>query len=331
MKIASICVIGDAIVDEYADCRVTRVAPEAPVAIHAVHRTWSRPGGAANVAIELAALGAETRFVGLAGRDAAGHALADLLEEARIDTSGVITDPALATVRKLRAVASGNVLLRLDYEPASLPSAELSGSIIKEVTERPSSCVVVSDYCKGTLLSACLKELLAVLREKSVPVIVDTKNRDYSILFDAFILKPNYDEAITALQLPETIRLEPEEVIERLRAKFSLRNILLTCSENGMYLSLEGESDCRVYPALNSQPRDVTGAGDAVAAAFAFGISRSMSLPAAVDFANQHVAMVISSPREGLGGRVSPGSEGLGASADGPDVRGYDSRESGRL
>jgi rfaE bifunctional protein kinase chain/domain len=286
-KKARVLIVGDVMLDRYWFGDVSRISPEAPVPVVKVDRSEERPGGAANVARNTAALGAQTAPLSVVGADEAGQALARLLREANIDAS-LHEDAGLATTVKLRVVARQQQLLRIDFENS--PDHEVLKAKLAEYTDRLNHCdvVILSDYGKGGL--AHISDMIQLARDAGKPVLVDPKGEDYARYAGATLLTPNRAE------LREVVgRWSSEEDLaqrsQKLRAELGLDALLVTRSEEGMTLF---RADGAVHePALAREVFDVSGAGDTVIATLAVMMAAGLDMAVAMQLANRAAGVVV--------------------------------------
>ena len=256
-------IVGDVMLDRYWFGDVSRISPEAPVPVVKVERCEERPGGAANVARNAAALGARVALLSLVGKDEAGESLARLVAEGGIDAS-LHVDEGVSTTVKLRVIGRQQQLLRIDFE--NRPSHEVLRAKLKEFAERLPECdaVVFSDYGKGGLTH--IGEMIQLARAAGKVVLVDPKGDDYSAYRGATIITPNRSE------MREVVgRWRDEADLERrateLRERLELGALLVTRSEEGMSLFLP---DRTIHEkAVAREVFDVSGAGDTVIATLA--------------------------------------------------------------
>lgn len=283
----SILVGGDAMLDEYWFGDAGRISPEAPVpVVHATHRE-QRPGGAANVAVNLAALGAQVGFVGAVGDDASGRLLADLLRDARVEPT-LITSESVPTIHKLRVLARNQQLIRLDAERSLELLAENVNRAIGELATA-GQVVVLSDYGKGTL--AQVQPLIETLNSKGCRVLIDPKGTDFSRYRRCFCLTPNQTEfaAVVGQWRSEDEFLDKAAA---LREEFELHYLLVTRSERGMTL-VGRDIDPINLAAEAREVFDVTGAGDSVIATLAASLGVGLKVADAVALANLAASLVV--------------------------------------
>jgi rfaE bifunctional protein kinase chain/domain len=282
-----VLVVGDVMLDRYWFGEVSRISPEAPVPVVKVERVEERPGGAANVARNVAALGAQATLLSVVGADEAGQALARLLDAEGIATS-LHEDAQLSTTVKLRVIGRQQQLLRIDFE--TTPTHEVLRSKLAEFETRIKLCdvVILSDYGKGGL--AHISDMIRLARAAGKPVLVDPKGEDYARYRGATLLTPNRGE------LREVVgRWKNDEDLaekaQRLRVELDLDALLVTRSEEGMTL-FHPEGMLHV-PATAREVYDVSGAGDTVIATLAVMLGSGLDLPAAMPLANLAAGIVV--------------------------------------
>jgi rfaE bifunctional protein kinase chain/domain len=284
---ARVLIVGDVMLDRYWFGEVSRISPEAPVPVVKVARTEERPGGAANVARNCAALGAKTALLSVVGADEAGTSLARLLAESNIDAS-LHEDAQLSTTVKLRIVGRQQQLLRVDFENS--PTHEVLQAKLAEFQSRLAECdvVILSDYGKGGL--AHITEMIRLARAADKPVLVDPKGDDYARYAGATMLTPNRSE------LREVVGRWSGEAdlaarVVRLLGELKVDALLLTRSEEGM--TLFGPDGAVHEPALAREVYDVSGAGDTVIATLAVMLASGQPLAAAMKLANRAAGVVV--------------------------------------
>ena len=284
---ARVLVVGDVMLDRYWFGEVERISPEAPVPVVRIARHEERPGGAANVARNAAALGAQVMLVSVVGDDEAGRALERLLIGDKVRTS-FHRDPALPTTVKLRVIGRQQQLLRIDFE--TTPSHEILATKLAdyERTLPDFDVVVLSDYGKGGL--AHIERMIELARTRGTPVLVDPKGEDFLRYRGATMLTPNRAEF---RQVAGSWRSEAEFATkaQTLRAELAVQALLITRSEEGM--SLFTDAGAVHIPAQAREVYDVSGAGDTVIATLGVLLGARADVASAVRIANQAAGIVV--------------------------------------
>ena len=268
---ARVLVVGDVMLDRYWFGEVERISPEAPVPVVHVAKREDRLGGAANVARNAAALGAQVTLVGLVGEDEAAARVNTLVGEAGVQAH-LVADAHHPTTLKMRVLGRQQQLLRIDFEEKPTPG------LLESLAERVApllaqhDVVVFSDYAKGAL--AQVETLIAMAREKRLPILVDPKGSNYQRYRGATLVTPNRSEMQQAVGQWQT-ESELSERAQALRAELELEALLVTRSEQGMTLFTESGSDH--VDAQAHEVFDVSGAGDTVLATLA--VMRAAGVP----------------------------------------------------
>jgi D-beta-D-heptose 7-phosphate kinase/D-beta-D-heptose 1-phosphate adenosyltransferase len=283
-----VLVVGDVMLDRYWHGATSRISPEAPVPVVRVGEDEVRAGGAGNVALNAIALGAHTTVVGLVGEDEAGRLLAARLEEQGVRCRLQTVSDA-PTITKLRVISRHQQLIRLDFEQ---PFAAHHGRMVAEAVGGligEASVLILSDYAKGTL--ADVQALIALARQRRVPVIVDPKGADFMRYRGATLLKPNLAEfeAIVGPCADDATLIARGEA---LRAQLELDALLITRGERGVTLLVRDVAPFQL-PTRAREVFDVTGAGDTVSAALGCGIAAGLSLQDATALANLAAGIVV--------------------------------------
>ncbi len=282
-----VLIVGDVMLDRYWFGDVERISPEAPVPIVRVLRSEERPGGAANVARNAAALGAQVTLLSVTGADEAGGALERLLAADQVRTS-FHRDPTLSTTVKLRVIGRQQQLLRIDFETA--PSHEvLAGKLVEyERLLAETDVVVLSDYGKGGL--AHIATMIESARAAGKRVLVDPKGEDWTKYRGATLLTPNRSEF---REVAGRWRDEYDMAVkaQTLRADLDLEALLVTRSEEGMSLYTAQGADH--IPAQTREVFDVSGAGDTVIAILGVLMGAGAVISDAVRIANQAAGVVV--------------------------------------
>lgn len=286
--------VGDVMLDRFVHGDVERISPEAPVPVLRLRETREMPGGAGNVAANVAALGASIKLVGLVGHDAAGCRLADLLSTLGVDSS-LIASGERPTVSKTRFVAGLQQIVRADEESAVAQTPSEAASILSAVRASVSRChaVVLSDYGKGTLSQMVVRGIIDLAAAAGIPVFVDPKSSDYEAYRGATCITPNLKEFNAAAGRRCQSEAEIAESAARIIAATGCGSILVTRSEKGMTLVGAGGVPTTVA-ARAREVFDVSGAGDTVIATLALAVACGRNLVQAMHIANAAAGVVVS-------------------------------------
>lgn len=285
---ACVLVAGDVMLDRYWFGPAGRISPEAPVPVVNVNSVQERPGGAANVAANLASLGVNTRLIGITGDDEAAGRLQSLTEAQGIETR-LQRDPGFNTVTKLRVLSRNQQLIRLDFDPhPASHRAAIAGTALDELLDGVDA-VVLSDYGKGALAEVAV--LIQRCRDARVPVLVDPKGGDFQRYSGASVITPNLAE-FTMVAGPGR---DDEDFVRRgeaLRAALDLDHLLVTRSDRGMILFSQDGAVVNL-PAEAREVFDVTGAGDTVIAVAAASVAIGLAMDQAAALANLAAGLVV--------------------------------------
>ncbi len=283
-----ILVVGDVMLDRYWFGEVHRISPEAPVPVLKVSRVDERPGGAANVARNIAVLGAKVTLLSVVGDDEAGVCLEKLLKEYANLIPLLHRDSSISTIVKLRAIARQQQLLRIDFETS--PSHEVLHAALADYRiQLPlADVVILSDYGKGGL--AHIAQMIQMARDAHKPVLVDPKGDDYARYAGATLLTPNRSEF---REVAGSWRTEAElnSKAETLRTGLQLEALLVTRSEDGMSLYRAG--DVQHEATHTREVFDVSGAGDTVIATLAVMMAAGADMSDAMRIANRAAGIVV--------------------------------------
>lgn len=291
-KTPKILVIGDLMVDHYIWGKCTRISPEAPVQVVNVSSESNRLGGACNVGANLSALGAKVSVCGVIGDDSFGKWLLGELDRLHIDISHIIPTPR-PTTQKSRILVAHQQVLRVDREEVAPITKELEDELYESLERKihEFDAVILSDYAKGLLTLSFTKRVIALCNSASKPVLVDPKGSDYSKYKNATLLTPNKLEASIATQTQIDSDESLKAAMKKLQAMCNLKICLVTLSEDG--IAILRDDELVKSPTIAKEVYDVTGAGDTVIAALAFGLSNGLDIFQASDFANAAAAVVI--------------------------------------
>lgn len=285
--------VGDVMLDEYVWGQVSRISPEAPVPVVDVRRRTYVPGGAANAAAGIAALGGQVRIGGVVGDDVAGERVRAALDEHDIDVSGLIQVAGRSTTTKTRVIAHSQQVVRADVEEREPLPAEAA----REVAEWGAAqlgavdVVVLSDYAKGVVSPELAQPLIEQARAQGKPVVVDPKGSDYAKYRGATVLTPNVTDAKRAANIAPDSYVDLEEVARRLGDVIPGSALLVTRGAQGM--TLVSDSSAIEIPATAKDVYDVTGAGDTVVAVLAAGLAARLPLEDSVRLANTAAGIVV--------------------------------------
>lgn len=288
-----VVVIGDLMLDHYVRGKIDRISPEAPVPVLEVETEEYRLGGAANVALNLHALGTEVFTLGIRGADFAGERLQQLMQQQGLDTSGLVITPERRTTLKTRMSAVNQQMLRIDYEDTSDIDEATQAEILKRFQAVLNSCdaVIIEDYNKGLLTKDLIHKIIALATTQGIPVAVDPKHKNFFEYSGVAIFKPNFQE----LQKNLGIKLETEADVSReaeaLRQRMSCSYLVLTRGSKGLYI-FDGKSDPQHIPTFARDVYDVSGAGDTVISVLSLAYASGADIVTAATIAN-HAAGVV--------------------------------------
>ena len=267
MKVA---IVGDVMIDSYVMGKVHRMSPEAPVPVLLLDKEEHRLGGAANVALNLKALGAEVYLCSVIGTDAAATQFQELLSEAKIQNHEIIQSQDRKTTVKTRVLSGTQHVLRIDQEDTSDISRSLEDALIKATKHRIDlgiDALIFEDYNKGVLTHRVITELIAYAKEKGVKTTVDPKKDNFLSYRGVNLFKPNLKEIKEGLDVNIDVVNQPDSIVhgaKQLRDKLNHELTLITLSEHGVFV--ENGTTWEIIPAHLREITDVSGAGDTVIA-----------------------------------------------------------------
>lgn len=286
----NVLVVGDVMIDRYLHGEVNRISPEAPVPVVELAHTEDRPGGAANVALNLKAMGAAPYLCSVIGKDADADVFGEILKAHKITDIGIVRADNRITTVKSRVMARGRQLMRLDREEIrdldKEEAATLLGKVRKILDTKDIHVVLFQDYNKGVLSAEVIKEISALAITKNIPIVVDPKEANFFEYRQATLFKPNLREIEAMTDLPvnpddiKTLRQATNTIHQQLGNTYTL----ITLSDKGMYCA--GADDEFMIPAQVRNVADVCGAGDTVVSIAALGIAVKMELKELVELAN---------------------------------------------
>lgn len=305
-----ILVVGDIILDEYIFGDVDRISPEAPVPVVWAKKRAYVPGGAANVASNISALGGRVCLLGVAGRDKNAHTLLAELRKRKIITRGILTEPGRHTTLKTRIIAGHQQVVRIDWEHRDAISKQLSLRILKFIEEniRDFDGVIIEDYGKGVVNPLLLDRLISLARENKKVINVDPKEEHFQYYRRVTSITPNRKElenAIRNLKIKDTAgrfrlnndRLATDRDIDSAAGEIlrylGLDSLLVTLGEHGMKL-FENNGRAVYIPTVAQEVFDVSGAGDTVIACFTLALACGANKLQAAHIANFAAGIVVS-------------------------------------
>lgn len=295
-KIASrrILVIGDVMLDHYIWGDATRISPEAPVPVVEISRDTYVPGGAANVALNCAALGARTSVAGYMSDDEAGRRLQSLLAERRI--SPVTSSGSGMTIIKTRVILQSQQLCRLDRESAPKDYHWDAAHAERVLTPAiaASDAVILSDYAKGLLTDELVGTVTRLARAQGKLIALDPKPKNPIVFRDIDLITPNRREAaqLAGIELSPHTPFPAEEICRRIHERYKVKHLVITMSEDGMLLCSEGVI-AKQIPTAAREVYDVSGAGDTSIASLVLALSAGANLETAAHFANAAAGVVV--------------------------------------
>ncbi len=289
-----IAVLGDVMLDRYIWGSADRISPEAPVPIVFVEGETARLGGAANVAWNIKALGAEPMLFGVIGQDRFGGQLVELLQKQGISPKFLVEDPGRPTTSKSRIIARNQQVVRIDRENIFDISRSIERKLVSMLVEvlDDADALVISDYGKGVISRGVLRKVVPAARERGVFIAVDPKERHFRLYKGASVVTPNTKEAGDAVG----VKIKDERTLLRAGAKLltltGADNILITRGAEGMSL-FYGDGRVEHFPTLARQVYDVTGAGDTVVSVFAAVCAAGGTLREAAIIASHAAGVVV--------------------------------------
>ncbi|WP_114416778.1 bifunctional D-glycero-beta-D-manno-heptose-7-phosphate kinase/D-glycero-beta-D-manno-heptose 1-phosphate adenylyltransferase HldE [Marinospirillum perlucidum] len=286
---ARLLVAGDIMLDRYWQGGTSRISPEAPVPVVRVQDQDDRPGGAANVALNLASLGAQAQLTGIVGQDENARLLGERLQQSGVETCFHASERH-PTITKLRVMSRNQQLLRLDFEEKLESEPGFTQAFSQALPEQ--DLIILSDYAKGTLQE--VQALIQQAKAAGKKVLVDPKGKDFSIYRHATLLTPNLSELEAVVGSCQDDH-ELETKAEQLRQELQLEALLVTRSEKGMSLFREEHPPLHL-PTRAQEIFDVTGAGDTVIAVLGLALASGHDYPEAVMLANLAAGLVVAKP-----------------------------------
>ncbi|MGB2579042.1 D-beta-D-heptose 7-phosphate kinase/D-beta-D-heptose 1-phosphate adenosyltransferase [Elusimicrobium simillimum] len=293
-----VVVVGDVMLDHFIRGSVTRISPEAPVPVVNVNKEYYVAGGAGNVAVNLAALGAKPVLLSVVGQDRSGEDLINFLFSKGVDTSFMESDTSRPTTQKIRVLAENQQIVRFDRESKNSIPAAIGKSCIENFRflAKTAKGVVLSDYGKGMLSDSNIKTIIDICNEHNIPVCVDPKIENFLKYKNITCMTPNTKEAFEGMGVPQ---VSDEEVIlnlgEKILKKLDAASILITRGAEGMSLfeKEKGKTKISTVRATAQEVFDVTGAGDTVISVFTLALAVKATFKEAAVLANYAAGIVV--------------------------------------
>jgi len=289
-----VLIVGDIMLDRYWWGNVSRISPEAPVPVVTLDKTSLLAGGAANVAANVAGLGAKPYLIGVIGEDEEATMFTEVLRQANISSSFLVQLKNRRTTVKTRIVAHNQHVVRIDQENTHILSKEEERIVLKKIETiiDEVDIVIISDYAKGLITENLAKRLITKVVSQKKKILVDPKGKNYKKYKGATLLTPNQKEAVQATNLDEHEKNSVEKSGNLLLESLSVEALLITRGENGMSLFQQNKEIAHLK-ALARKVYDVTGAGDTVIASLAVMLAAGANFQEAASIANISAGLVV--------------------------------------
>jgi D-beta-D-heptose 7-phosphate kinase/D-beta-D-heptose 1-phosphate adenosyltransferase len=303
MAARHVVVVGDAMLDIYLAGDADRISPEAPVPVVSVHTRRYALGGAANVAANVAAIGAECRLLAVVGDDARGDSLRAELAQNRLADRHIVVAAARPTTSKTRVTARGQQVVRIDEEIEDAIPAKTENQLLGQLDAvmADADAILLEDYNKGTLTPAVIERAMTLARKRGIPIVVDPKFKHFFAYRGATLFKPNRRELEQAMGA--TLDLAHPDALPTTLEKLGVDNLLLTLGAEGMVLVTKDRQIGRI-PTMAREVFDVSGAGDTVTAWVGTALAAGASVREAAQVANYAAGVEVG--KSGVA-TVSPG------------------------
>jgi rfaE bifunctional protein kinase chain/domain len=295
MQASRIVVVGDIMLDRYLIGDTERLSPEAPVPVVTVRERHAALGGAANVAANVAALGARCLLVGVVGDDGDGAAIRQELAVARLEDRHVVTVAGRPTTSKTRIIARTQQIVRIDDEVESLLEGADLARVIRVACEAlaDADALLLEDYNKGALAPPLIASVMDAARRRGIPIVVDPKYRQFFEYAGATVFKPNRRELESALGA--AVNLKDARALPDVLERLKVDNLLVTLGEEGMLLVTKDGRSTHI-PSMAREIFDVSGAGDTVTAWLGTALAAGASLREAAQLANYAAGIEVGKP-----------------------------------
>lgn len=280
-------VIGDVMLDRFIWGDAERISPEAPIPVVLVKNETAVPGGAANTAANIAALGSDVQLIGLIGHDEPGGVLCRELDQRHVNRDLLLVATDRPTTQKSRVVAKNQQLVRFDHEVSQPIGPEIETQILRSIEEQLEAwqAIILSDYCKGVITPSLAKAVIQLANSRRVPVIVDTKNSVIDQFTHCSVITPNHREASAIARVDDVA-----EAGRRIQQKLG-GGVLITQGSDGM--TLFTSTLRQHFPTQAQEVFDVAGAGDTVVAALSLALAAGAPIETAAVIANHAAGIVV--------------------------------------
>lgn len=285
-SLLSVMIIGDVMIDSYIFGKVNRISPEAPVPIVAVTRRANKLGGAANVALNLKAIGARAYLCSVVGKDERAVVFDRMMKDNNLCTDGILQSDHRITTTKYRVIGNNTQMLRVDEEienPLEPDDHEKFLALLKQIIDKVRIDVIVfQDYDKGVITPAIITQVMEMAREKMIPTVVDPKKRNFSSYHHVTLFKPNLKELSEGLGVSlDLFNLDKlRHAVRSLHRKMHVNIVLATLSDEGVFISrqhADGTFTDHHIPAHLRSIADVSGAGDTVVSIACLALAAGMN------------------------------------------------------
>ncbi len=291
-----VLVIGDVMIDAYLWGNVNRISPEAPVPIVSITKRENRLGGAANVALNLNALGAIPIICSVIGSDEDASVFKSLMQKRNLPTSGIVLSEQRKTTKKTRVISDGQQLLRVDDEISKPIKSEIEIELIKKITklleEESIKAIVFEDYDKGVITQNLIHQVAKMAQTYNIPTTVDPKKRNYNHYQNVTLFKPNFKEFVEGSHL-ELSKNDYESIFDyakKLIAEKNIEYVFVTLSELGVFIC--DKDTYHVIPAEIRQIADVSGAGDTVISVASLMLMQGFGMRSIAEISNKSGGLV---------------------------------------
>jgi len=277
----NVLIIGDVMIDAYMWGNVNRISPEAPVAIVAVNKKENRLGGAANVALNIQAMGASPILCSAIGDDEGGKLFFDLLKKQKLSSEGIIKSKSRVTTVKTRVIGNNHQMIRVDEELETSVNTNETNTLItfvkKLLSKKKIDVIIFEDYDKGCITPELIKSIVSFAKEKNIPTVVDPKKRNFMEYRGVTLFKPNLKELKEGLKtdFDSSNMKELSKLVDSFMKKQNIDSALITLSEKGVYIN--NKKSKLVIPAHIRDITDVSGAGDTVVSVAALCLASNFS------------------------------------------------------